>query len=153
MGQGGKEQFETGMAAFRRHGYRSIATERSGKSAEPRRTLAFLPLGSRQLLATRIVAMLFTLNPLAIPLLPASASGLSEGLGDVPLHSGSTPVTPQDPSTLVLALIGAGTIAIYVAAKWRPGRSDAARAAGRLSEQSESGASLAVEETRSRGAA
>jgi hypothetical protein len=97
--------------------------------------------------------MLFTLHSLAITLLPASASGFSEGLGNVPLHSGTTPVTPQDPSTLVLALIGAGTIAIYVAARWRPGRSEAARWTRRLSDQSESGASIAVEERRSRGAA
>ena len=97
--------------------------------------------------------MLFALTSLAIMLLSASAGGLSDGLGDVPLHSGNSPVTPQDPSTLLLALIGVGTIAIYLAARWRPSRIEAGPLTGRLSDQSEIGESIAVEERQSRGAA
>ena len=97
--------------------------------------------------------MHFTLTSPAITLLSASASGLSDGLGEVPLQSGGPPITPQDPSTLVLALIGVGTIAIYLAARWRPSRSEAGRWTGRLSDQSEIGESIAVEERQSRGAA
>lgn len=141
------------MAASKRFRYRSVAMERFGRSAEPRRTLASLPLGSRQLLSTRIVAMLFSLGSLAIMLLSASASEFSGGLGDVPLPSGNTPVTPQDPSTLGLALVGVGTIAIYLAARWRPSRRGAERSTGRLSDQSERGQSMAVEQGQSRGAA
>ena len=98
--------------------------------------------------------MLISLSALAMVLLSEIASWLSDGLGDAPQQAGNTPITPRDPSTLTLALIGVGTIAIYVAAKWRPSRSDVVRWTGRLSDQSERAEAADAEEQRpSRGAA
>jgi hypothetical protein len=91
---------------------------------------------------------------LAIVLLSASASWLAAGMGDTPLPSSDPRVTPHDPPTLTLALIGAGTLAIYLAAKWRPQRSDVASWTGRLSDQSQRGMSdQDAEQRESRGAA
>ncbi len=97
--------------------------------------------------------MLFSLTSSAQALLAASASVFSDGLGDLPVPSGNPIVAPQNPSTLVLALIGAGTIAIYFAARWRPARPDVARWTGRLSDQSERAEAIDAEQSQSRGAA
>jgi hypothetical protein len=98
-------------------------------------------------LPTRIVAMLVSLSFLEMVVSAAAA----------PLRSGAVPITPHDPPTLTLALIGAGTVAIYLAARWRPSRRGAApRWTGRLSDQSEGRdvvSADAAEEREARGAA
>ena len=47
-------------------------------------------------------------------LLASLLSSLLARRGDVSGTSGNPIVTPQDPSTLTLALIGAGTLAVYL---------------------------------------
>jgi hypothetical protein len=62
---------------------------------------------------TRSVAMLIAL--IALLSIFLSIGTRSYTFTDVNLasQSGHTPITPQDPSTLTLALIGIGTLAVY----------------------------------------
>jgi hypothetical protein len=101
----------------------------------------------------RIVAMLLSLTSLAV-LFSTSASPLSGGVERLPIYADNAPVTPQDPSTLVLALIGAGTLAVYLAVRRRPSRFVARQTASVLPGQSEKrGVADGVEQEQSRGAA
>jgi hypothetical protein len=72
-----------------------------------------------------------------IVLLAALLSWLTSGADQFAEPLGKPSITPQDPSTLTLALIGAGTLGIYFALRrgdWR--RRDADGLTGRLSDQS-----------------
>lgn len=106
---------------------------------------AFEPFDYRSGAAERISApdkdcrMLITLTALAIMLLSATASSFSGSMEEAAQQVVNSPITPRDPSTLALAVIGAGTIAIYLLAKWRPARTDLLHWTARLGERSKQG--------------
>lgn len=70
--------------------------------------------------------MVFAMTADVAAFVLGGASWASGGAGDAPMRVGNAPFLPQDLpqdlSTLTLALIGVGTIAIYFAAIWRPRR-------------------------------
>lgn len=81
------------------------------------------------------------------------ATRWSNAFGDQTQQTGNTSVTPNDPSSLTLALIGIGTVACYLAVKRWP-RSRGTAETGRPSEQAVFRESIAGSEERpSRGAA
>jgi hypothetical protein len=64
--------------------------------------------------------MLDSLPQVANVLLSNGESWLSDGVRDAPLRAANAIVTPQEPTTLALALVGIGCVAIYlVATGWR----------------------------------
>lgn len=70
--------------------------------------------------------MLDSLPKVAEFLLWNNASLLPEITTAPPLRPGNMPVTPQDPSTLALAIVGIVTLAVYFAVSgWRKSRSEA----------------------------
>jgi hypothetical protein len=93
-----------------------------------------------------------------ILLLATLLSWLSAGAEHIAGPLGKPPITPQDPSTLTLALIGAGTLGVYFLISrrvWR--RREAGPWTGSLSDQSTQ-STLAIpaeseEQLPSRGAA
>jgi hypothetical protein len=108
---------------------------------------------SAEALATKR-AMLISLILLVASLL----SWLSSGADQVAGPFGKPSITPQDPSTLTLALIGAGTLGVYFAISRRAWRRRAADVlTGCLNDQSAQPAATTPSETEerrlSRGAA
>jgi hypothetical protein len=74
--------------------------------------------------------MLISLIALVAVLLSSGIQFLSAGKADAATSAKNPLITPEDPSTLTLALIAAGTLAVYVVARHglrRRGRSTAAR--------------------------
>lgn len=96
--------------------------------------------------------MLISLIALVPLLLSGGFRWLSAVTGDVPLRAGNKPISPEGPSTLALALIGIGTIAVYVGAKRVLGsvRQSAAET-GRFSAAAPSGESVRNEPTMATG--
>jgi hypothetical protein len=94
------------------------------------------------------------LMSIASVVLSAGESWAAGQLIEAPTKAGSAPVTPYEPSTLVLALIGIGTIAIFLLATGRPRRTDVAAPTGRLIGPSARRPGVPrTEQQRSRGAA
>jgi hypothetical protein len=98
--------------------------------------------------------MLFSL----VLLLATLLSWLTSGAEPIAGALGKPAITPQDPSTLTLALIGAAVLGVYFAISRRPGRRRKAGPwTGRLSDQSVQGMraipSATEEDLPSRGAA
>ena len=54
---------------------------------------------------------------LATTLLSSSPSWFAKGVGDATVQAGNAPITPRDPTTLTLAIIGVGTLALYFVAR------------------------------------
>jgi hypothetical protein len=92
--------------------------------------------------------MLFWLSSATI--MGSAGASFADGM---PAGAGGTAVTPQDPSTLVLAAIGLATVAVYLAMRRRPARIEQAPSAGSAGEELHSAESIGVERQRSRGAA
>jgi len=90
--------------------------------------------------------MLITL----IALLAALLSWLSSVVSQIAKPLGKPPITPQDPSTLTLALIGVGTLGLYFAISRRAWRR---QKSGRTLQFKETPATNQDEHMPSRGAA
>jgi hypothetical protein len=100
------------------------------------------------------LAVHHSLIAFASVLLSGGESWLSDPLVDAPTRAGNAPITPTEPSTLALALVGIGTIAIYLVATGRWRRRDAKAKTGRLRDRSARPPALdRVKDRRSRGAA
>ena len=85
-----------------------------------------------------------------IILLAALLSWLSSIVSEIAGPLQKQPITPQDPSTLTLALIGVGTLGVYFAISRRAWRR---REAGRTLQFKEKPATNSDEQIPSRGAA
>lgn len=68
--------------------------------------------------------MPFSTTALATTLLSGSPSWFANGVGDATLQAGNAPITPRDPTTLTLAIIGVGTLTLYFVARRRMQRRD-----------------------------
>jgi hypothetical protein len=64
--------------------------------------------------------MLLPLTSFTTVLVSPGASWLTGGLEGPPIYADNARVAPQDPSTLVLGLIGAATLGVYLAIRRRP---------------------------------
>ena len=78
--------------------------------------------------------MLLSLSSLVVALVSVSVNVLA-GNDAQSVYAGNPSVTPRDPSSLVLALIGIGTLAAYAAVRRRPLRAGARHFADPLSDQ------------------
>lgn len=74
--------------------------------------------------------MLEFASPLADVLLSNGPAWLSDVVVDAPLQTAQTFITPEEPSTLALAIVGIGAVTLYAAVNgWRTSRHSPASSA------------------------